>query len=242
MGDIMGERSSAPSRSARSVQVCENSIRGQGTEWPATVTRHFNLLHPRQENVLIVMESDWLRIERMVEELVPHTSAYQVAASISSGTLVSFICFWLSLELSAAPIPSWAWIVDISVICCSVLMSVLCFLFDSRMKTYTVCRTRDVLRELEDQLAEFRARRFAPNGNMFAGQPFPIQFEFGPMPAHDGVGLKRSKAFRHPGHSRRKVSQKKRSREVNRGFAWLRATVASCWRSARFSKMRSRRD
>jgi len=150
MGDIMGERSSAPSRSARSVQVCENSTRGQGTEWPATVTRHFNLLHPRQENVLLVMESDWLRIERMMKALVPYTSAYQVAASISSGSLVSFICLSLSLELSAAPIPCWVWIVDICIICSSALMTAMCFLFDSRLRTHAVRSVEGTLSELED--------------------------------------------------------------------------------------------
>lgn len=146
----MGKKSLAPSRSGKSTQLCENSIRGHGTEWPATVTRQFTALLPGRESVLIVMESDWRRIERMVEELVPHTSAFQVAASASSGALVSFICFLFSLELSTVPIPYWAWIVDISVICCSVLVTGLGFLLDSRMKTYTFRRTRDVLRELED--------------------------------------------------------------------------------------------
>ena len=151
----MSERSSASSRSARSVHVCENSIHDQGTEWPATVTRQFTALPPRHEIVLIVMESDWLRIERLVKELVPHTSAYQVAASISSGTLVSFICFWFSLELSTAPTPCWAWIVASCVIFSSALMSVMCFLFDSRLKINTVRNAKSILGELENVRGKF---------------------------------------------------------------------------------------
>jgi hypothetical protein len=47
----------------------------------------------------------------------------------------------------------------------------------------------------EDQLAELGASRFACNENMFAGPPFPIHPESGPMPTDDCVGLNEDQGF-----------------------------------------------
>jgi hypothetical protein len=44
-------------------------------------------------------------------------------------------------------------------------------------------------------LAELGAGRFASNGNMFAGQPFPIHPESGPMATDDCVGLNEDQSF-----------------------------------------------
>ena len=55
-------------------------------------------------------------------------------------------------------------------------------------------------------------------------------------------GWTRSKALRHPGHSRRRVIQNIRSGRENRGRGCSRARIASCCRRARFSKRRRRRD
>ena len=50
------------------------------------------------------------------------------------------------------------------------------------------------------------------------------------------------KAFRHPAHNRRRAIQQKRWGKENRGWGWRLAKTASCWRRARFSKRRSRRE
>jgi len=149
MGDIMSERDATPSRSARSALARQNSIHDQGTKWPAGVICTFTVLHPRRENVMLVKENDWRRIKRMVEESVPYTCRYQVAGSISVGAFVSFVCFWFSLKLSAFPVPCWAWVFDACTICCSALISTMCFLFDSRLKNHTVHGMRSVLNELD---------------------------------------------------------------------------------------------
>jgi hypothetical protein len=114
----------------------------------------FIALRPRRENGMIVRESDWLRITRMVEEMTLYRSAYQAAASMSAGALVSFSCLWFSLVMSATPIPCWAWAADITVIFCSGLASAMCFMFDSRLKIRAVCDVRSVLRELKDIRAQ----------------------------------------------------------------------------------------
>jgi glucan phosphoethanolaminetransferase (alkaline phosphatase superfamily) len=122
----------------------------QKAKWPATATREFAVLQPVRENVMPVSENDWLRMKRVVKEIIPYSSAYQVAGSISVGVLISFVCVWISLRLSTVAVPGWAWTFDICAICCSALMSILCLLFDWRLKKHTARTVQSAVDELDD--------------------------------------------------------------------------------------------
>lgn len=123
-------------------------------KWPSTATQEYTVLRPVRQNAYLVVETDWIRIERMVGEIIPHKGGFQVVASISVGVLVSALSIWISFKVSDSTVPNWAWTADTCAIWCSLLMAISFFVFDSKRQKSTVRTVRSV----QTEMAEVRKR------------------------------------------------------------------------------------
>src|ERR1700683_5460139 len=74
----------------------------------------------------------------------------------------------------------------------------------------------------EIYVSHFLARRFPEHYGMFAGNPFPVQFESGSMPANDGVWLDKDQCLS-PSQPQPPQSDSKES--VRSGKSGLRTAV-----------------
>jgi hypothetical protein len=76
--------------------------------------------------------------------------------------------------------------------------------------------------QAKDQLPQFLARRFPTHYGMFAGNPLPVQFESGSMPADDGVWLDKDQCL---SPSRPQPPQSDPKESVRSGKSGLRIAV-----------------
>jgi hypothetical protein len=95
----------------------------QKREPKLTVSQEFSVLQPGRQNAYLIAEADWKRIKRIVREIVPHKSIYQIVGSASVGVLVSSASALLSFKLSSSSAPDWAWTIVICAAACSLLMT-----------------------------------------------------------------------------------------------------------------------
>jgi len=105
------------------------------------------------------------------------------------------------------------------------------------------CAPRGILRyHAKDQFAQFLAETFSAGPNPTPREPCPIQLEPCTVPANNGLWLDEEQSvlpFR-PEHAQDHPEQLVGSRGQRRGFRCFKTT--SCWRRAKFSSSRSRRE
>src|SRR6476646_4016595 len=105
------------------------------------------------------------------------------------------------------------------------------------------CAPRGILRyHAKDQFAQFLAETFSAGPNPTPREPCPIQLEPCTVPANNGLWLDEEQSvlpFR-PESAQDHPEQLVGSRGQRRGFRCFKTT--SCWRRAKFSSSRSRRE
>jgi len=114
-----------------------------------TVSQEFSVLQPRPQNAYLIAEADWKRIKRMVNEIVPPNNIYQQVGFTSLGVLGSSILALVSLKLSGASPPVWAWVVMWCVLITSLVVAATTLLLvDPEQKKTTVRTVESVVLEM----------------------------------------------------------------------------------------------
>jgi hypothetical protein len=114
-----------------------------------TVSQEFSVLQPRPQNAYLIAEADWKRIKRMVNEIVPPNNIYQQIGFTSLGVLGSSILALVSLKLSGASPPVWAWVVMWCVLITSLVVAAITLLLvDPGQKKTTVRTVESVVLEM----------------------------------------------------------------------------------------------
>jgi len=120
----------------------------QKREPKLTVSQEFSVLQPGPQNAYLIAEGDWKRIKRIVKEIVPHKSMYQIVGSTFCGVFVTSASALLFFKLSSSSPPGWAWTIVICAAACSLLMTGAFFYFDAQQKQATVRNVDSVLIEI----------------------------------------------------------------------------------------------
>jgi len=71
--------------------------------------QEFSVDQPAPGKAYFILESDWKRIKRMVQEIVPYGGGYQVLWSICSGVCASAVFLLITLGIEGNKVPNWAW-------------------------------------------------------------------------------------------------------------------------------------
>ena len=126
----------------------EVGISQEQVERKITFTRDFSVALPRGEQAYMIAVSEWNRVKRMVERIVPAKNWFVVAGSICAGVFFSAV-FCLIGFAASNDVPVWARSVGWSAAICALVLSASLFYLDSQQRADIRESTDDVTQEME---------------------------------------------------------------------------------------------
>jgi len=121
-----------------------------------TFTREYSVEQPKVHKAYLIVENEWNRIKRLIEEIVPYGGGFQVLWSLCLGICGSAIFLLVTLGIEQSKVPNWAWTTAWVAAVASFVAGALSFFVDRAQRKVTSRDTKNVLDEmtlLEQQYA-----------------------------------------------------------------------------------------
>jgi hypothetical protein len=115
---------------------------------PFAFQQDISVDQPGPGKAYFILESDWKRIKRMVQETVPYGGGYQVLWSICSGVCASAVFLLITLVIEGSKVPNWAWTITWVAAVATFLVGVLSCLVDRGQRKAVSRSTKSVLDEM----------------------------------------------------------------------------------------------
>jgi hypothetical protein len=115
---------------------------------PFAFQQEFSVDQPAPGKAYFIFESDWKRIKRMIQEIVPYGGGYQVLWSICSGICASSVFLLVTLGIEGNKVPTWAWTITWVAAVATCLVGVLSCFVDRAQRKAVSRSTASVLDEM----------------------------------------------------------------------------------------------
>lgn len=111
------------------------------------ITQDYIVYQAKKEGVFPIKETDWNRLKRLIQSIIPHKKIFQILYSIATGifgsSIFSLIAFYI-----VNTTPAWAfvsnWIITIS----SFVLGISLIIIDNQQNEIISRSTNDVLSEM----------------------------------------------------------------------------------------------
>jgi hypothetical protein len=115
---------------------------------PFAFQQEYSVDQPAPGKAYFIFESDWKRIKRMIQEIVPYGGGYQVLWSICSGVCASSIFLLVTLGIEGNKVPTWAWTITWVAAVATLFAGALSFFVDRAQRKVISRSTASVLEEM----------------------------------------------------------------------------------------------
>jgi hypothetical protein len=112
-------------------------------------TQEYSVPQAKPQKLIPVPESDWKRLRRMVSEVVPTSTLFQILWPLLAGICVAGIGVLVTLRTATGPIPNTSWTVAWSSTIASAVGAIICFVADSKQRKSTGRTVESVLTEMK---------------------------------------------------------------------------------------------
>jgi hypothetical protein len=113
-----------------------------------TISRDLSVWQPKKQGAIPIQESDWERLKRMIQAIIPHKRVFQILASVCLGIFGSSIFGLLGFAASQT-VPSWIWQITWIVFWVSLIVGGALLFLDFLQNNMITASTKQVLGEME---------------------------------------------------------------------------------------------
>lgn len=117
-------------------------------------TEDYFLYRPRKQGIYPIHESDWNRLKRMIQGIVPYKRIFQILASIAFGVFASAILSLIGFQ-SAKELDSWVLPTTWAILVGSVILGIALLILDHQQTEIITLSVNDVLQEMRSIEASY---------------------------------------------------------------------------------------
>jgi Na+/H+-dicarboxylate symporter len=110
-------------------------------------TQDYLVCKPKKEKMYPILESDWDRLKRMINNIIPKRKVFRILASGSLGIFASSIFSLISFE-SAENLSDWVLPTTWSILFTSIILGIALLILDNQQKKVVTKSTKEVLDEM----------------------------------------------------------------------------------------------
>jgi hypothetical protein len=117
-------------------------------------SQDYFVYEPKRQGVYPIQESDWNRLERMIEKIVPERKIYSILASAALGVFASSIFSVISLY-TLKDLPTWIFPTNCAILISSLIVGIALIKIDSQQKEILQVSSKIILSDLHNIKEKF---------------------------------------------------------------------------------------
>ncbi len=117
-------------------------------------SQDYTVFHPKKICVYPISETDWERVKKLVNNIIPEKKIYNILASALIGIFVSSIFSLISLN-TLTNLPDWILPTNWSISISSLTLGIVLMIIDNQQKDMIKLNSEFILKEMSDSEKQF---------------------------------------------------------------------------------------
>lgn len=110
-------------------------------------TQDYYLYSPKKQGVYPVQETEWNRLKKLIQNIIPQKKIYNILSSIAFGVAISSIFSIITLY-TLSQLPSWILPANWAIFVSTLIIGICLLLIDSQQKQIIKITTDYILKEM----------------------------------------------------------------------------------------------